>query len=79
MPKLFGEKKSSVASDSYFEFNGGETPQDNSCANCSDSLWCANGQPATLVFQNVKRTQDELNKLFAIAGLEHFRRVDEAT
>jgi hypothetical protein len=56
MPKLFGEKKSSVASDSYFEFNGGETPQDNSCANCSDSLWCANGQPATLVFQNVKRT-----------------------
>jgi hypothetical protein len=26
MPKLFGEKKNSDASDSYFEFMGGETP-----------------------------------------------------
>lgn len=31
------------------------------------------------MFQNVKRSQDELNKLFTIAGLEHFRRQEEAT
>lgn len=50
IPKLFGEKRSSDASDSYFEFTGADTPSEAASENQWDSRWFSNGQPATIVY-----------------------------
>lgn len=36
------------------------------------SIWLAKGQPSTFVFQNQKRTEQELSKLLAIACIDHY-------
>lgn len=79
LPKLICEKRSSDTSDSYFEFTNGEIPNEDLDENQWKSPWVSKGQPATFVFQQVKRTQEELSNLFTIAGLEHFRSQDKAT
>jgi len=50
LPKLVGEKRSSDASDSYFEFTRSETPNDDVEENQWKSPWVSKGQPATFVF-----------------------------
>lgn len=76
IPKLVSRTDQIPSQESQFEFTqdwstptGDEEPR--------HSTWVTNGQPSTLVIQNVKRTQQQLSEIFDLLGLDDYS--DQAT